>query len=68
MGEMQTAESKDKMEADLDKQWVWGGVRCMGWTIWIQKETFRREKWKFGRLWSVVLGLSLDSIGREFGE
>ena len=43
-----TAELKAKIEGDLDKQWVWGGMRsrrgCMGWTKWIQKETLRREK------------------------
>ena len=41
------------IEADLDKQWVRGGMRsrrgCLGWTRWIQKETLMRENWKFGR-------------------
>ena len=47
------AQLKAKTEANLDKEWVWGGLTdergSMGWTRCIQKETLRRENWKFGR-------------------
>ena len=45
-GETPIAESKAKMEIDLDKQWVWGGMggmrAHMGRIRSIQKETPRR--------------------------
>ena len=28
---------------------LWGRRGCIGWTRWMQKETLRRENWKFGR-------------------
>ena len=38
-----TAELKANIEADIDKQWVWGVMRgrrgCKGWTRLIQEET-----------------------------
>ena len=45
---MPTVELKAKMEADLEKRWVWVGKKgrkgCMGWTKWIEKEAFRKDK------------------------
>ena len=42
---------KAKIEADMNKQWEWGGMGTGGWTRWIQKETLRRENLKFGSRW-----------------
>ena len=52
-GENTNSKVEGKTEGDLDMQLVWGVMRSrrgrMVWTRWIQKETLRRENWKFGR-------------------
>uniref|UniRef100_A0A8C4R421 BMERB domain-containing protein n=1 Tax=Eptatretus burgeri TaxID=7764 RepID=A0A8C4R421_EPTBU len=37
------------------------GCNCTGWTRWIQKETFRRKNWKFGRQLSII-SIHLDEL------